>query len=135
MKTCKKLGIKTVAVYSEADESALFVKYADEAVLIGPAPSAQSYLSMNAILEACKKTGAMAVHPGYGFLSEKPEFAELLMKNGITFIGPPPEAMRLMSDKLQSKSSAMKAKVNVVPGVFDVIDDVGKAIAIANQIG
>ncbi|MGE4077760.1 MAG: biotin carboxylase N-terminal domain-containing protein, partial [Reyranella sp.] len=111
IRTCKRLGIKTVAVYSEADADALHVRAADEAVLIGPPPSAQSYLLIDRIVEACRQTGAQAVHPGYGFLSEKQEFQEALAKAGIVFIGPEAHAIHAMGDKIESKKLALAAGV------------------------
>src|SRR5215469_18373784 len=110
------MGIKTVAVYSDADKDALHVELADEAVAIGPPPAAQSYLVIEKIVEACKKTGAEAVHPGYGFLSERPGFAEALAAIGVTFIGPNANAIAAMGDKIESKKLAHAAGVSVVPG-------------------
>ena len=135
MRTAKKMGIATVAVYSDADKDALHVKMADEAVHIGPPPSAQSYLQIDRIVEACKKTGADAVHPGYGFLSEKREFQEALAKAGITFIGPDADAIFAMGDKIESKKLAKQAGVNSVPGYLGVIKDATEAVAIANEVG
>jgi propionyl-CoA carboxylase alpha chain len=135
MRTAKRMGIKTVAVYSEADENALHAREADEAVLIGPAPSQESYLRIDRIVDACKKTGAEAVHPGYGFLSEKHEFAEALEKAGIVFIGPGAHAIAAMGDKIESKKLAQKAKVSSVPGYLDVIPDADAAVKIARKIG
>ena len=135
IKTCKKMGIKTVAVYSDADKDALHVQMADEAVHIGPAPSAQSYLQIDRIVEACKSTGAQAVHPGYGFLSEKRDFQEALAKAGITFIGPDAHAIFAMGDKIESKKLARAANVNTVPGHLDVIRDADHAVEIARDIG
>jgi len=135
MKTCRKMGIKTVAVYSDADKDALHVSMADEAVHIGPAPSAQSYLIADKIVEACKKTGAQAVHPGYGFLSEKREFQEALAKEGIVFIGPDAHAIFAMGDKIESKKLAKEAGVTTVPGFLGVIKDADEAVKIANEIG
>ncbi|MDX5367089.1 MAG: acetyl/propionyl-CoA carboxylase subunit alpha, partial [Alphaproteobacteria bacterium] len=112
MKTAKKMGIKTVAVYSDADKDALHVEMADEAVHIGPPPAAQSYLIIDKIIEACKQTGAEAVHPGYGFLSENAKFAQALKDNGIAFIGPNIKAVEVMGDKIESKKFANAAKVN-----------------------
>ncbi len=116
MKTCQRLGIATVAVYSEADAGALHVEMADEAVLIGPAPARESYLDIKKILAAAKETGADAIHPGYGFLSENAEFAEAVSKAGLIFIGPPPGAIRAMGGKSESKALMEKAKVPLVPG-------------------
>src|SRR5256885_7947405 len=115
IRTCRKLGIKTVAVYSEADADALHVRQADEKVLIGPPPSAQSYLQIDKIVEACKVTGAQAVHPGYGFLSEKQEFQKALAKAKIAFIGPEAHAIHAMGDKIESKKLALKAGVSTGP--------------------
>ena len=135
IRTCKRLGIKTVAVYSEADADALHVRQADEKVLIGPAPSAQSYLQIDKIVEACKKTGAQAVHPGYGFLSEKQEFQKALAKAGIVFIGPDALAIHAMGDKIESKKLAQKAGVSTVPGYLAAIPNADEAVKIAQKIG
>jgi propionyl-CoA carboxylase alpha chain len=135
IKTARKMGIKTVAVYSEADREARHVEMADEAVCIGPAPSKESYLVADKILAACKQTGAEAVHPGYGFLSENAEFCDKLEKAGIIFIGPKPHAMEAMGDKIASKKLAMAAKVNTIPGYTDIIEDVEHAVKIAKDIG
>ncbi|HET6389907.1 acetyl/propionyl/methylcrotonyl-CoA carboxylase subunit alpha [Hyphomicrobium sp.] len=135
IKTARKMGIKTVAVYSDADRDALHVEMADEAVHIGPAPAAQSYLLMDKIIEACKATGAEAVHPGYGFLSEREAFPVALQKNGIVFIGPNPKAIAAMGDKIESKKAAAAAKVSTVPGYMGEIKDAKHAVEIANQIG
>lgn len=135
MRTAKQLGIKTVAVYSDADRNALHVRTADEAVNIGPAAAAQSYLQTQNILEACHSTGAEAVHPGYGFLSEDAQFGEQLTESGIQFIGPGPEAIRLMGDKITSKKIARDADVNVIPGFDDVIESPNHAVELAQQIG
>ncbi len=135
IKTCRRLGIKTVAVYSEADADSLAVEMADEAVAIGPAASAESYLRIDRIIEACKETGAQAVHPGFGFLSEKAEFAEALKAAGIVFIGPPVKAIEAMGDKIASKLLAQEAKVSTVPGHLDAIPDAERAVAIAADIG
>ncbi|KIL97443.1 Biotin carboxylase of acetyl-CoA carboxylase / Biotin carboxyl carrier protein of acetyl-CoA carboxylase Propionyl-CoA carboxylase alpha chain [Paramagnetospirillum magnetotacticum MS-1] len=135
IKTARKMGIKTVAVYSDADKDALHVSMADEAVHIGPAASAQSYLVIDKIVEACKKTGAQAVHPGYGFLSEKREFQEALGKAGIAFIGPDAHAIFAMGDKIESKKLAREAGVNTVPGYLGVIKDADEAVKIAREIG
>ena len=115
IKTARRMGIETVAVYSEADRDALHVEMADEAVLIGPPAAAESYLSMEKIIEACRKTGAQAVHPGYGFLSEREAFPRALEAAGIVFIGPNPGAIAAMGDKIESKKAAAKAKVSTVP--------------------
>jgi propionyl-CoA carboxylase alpha chain len=135
IRTARRIGIKTVAVYSEADAEALHVQEADEAVAIGPAPSAQSYLSIEKIVKACKDTGAEAVHPGYGFLSENRAFAAALKKAGIVFIGPPAKAVAAMGDKIESKKLAKKAGVSTVPGHLGVIPDAKAAVKIAREIG
>jgi propionyl-CoA carboxylase alpha chain len=135
MRTAKKMGIKTVAVYSDADSRAPHVLMADEAVHIGPSPAAQSYLIAEKIIEACKQTGADAVHPGYGFLSERESFRNALDAEGIIFVGPPANAIAAMGDKIESKKLAMEAGVNVVPGFVGVIDDTEHAVKISNEIG
>jgi propionyl-CoA carboxylase alpha chain len=135
MRTAQRMGIRTVAVYSDADKDALHVKMADEAVHIGASPSAQSYLVMERIIQACKDTGAQAVHPGYGFLSENSTFCEALEKEGIAFIGPATYAINSMGDKITSKRLAEKAGVNVIPGYTDVVKDSAQAVEIANGIG
>jgi len=135
IRSCKKLGIKTVAVYSEADADALHVREADEKVFIGPSPSAQSYLLIDKIVEACKKTGAQAVHPGYGFLSEKQEFQKALAKAKIAFIGPDALAIHAMGDKIESKKLALKAGVSTVPGHLAAIPNADEAVKIAKKVG
>src|SRR5215217_6186122 len=130
IRTCKRLGIKTVAVYSEADADALHVREADEKVLIGPPPSTQSYLLIDKIVEACKQTGAQAVHPGYGFLSEREAFPLALDAAGIVFIGPNPKAIAAMGDKIESKRFAHLAGVSTVPGFLGVIEDEQHAVRI-----
>ena len=135
IKTARRMGIATVAVYSDADARAPFVQMADEAVHIGPSPAAQSYLLAEKIIAACKQTGAEAVHPGYGFLSERTTFAEALKAEGIAFIGPPVNAIAAMGDKIESKKLAMKAGVNVVPGFVGEIDDTEHAVRISAEIG
>jgi propionyl-CoA carboxylase alpha chain len=135
IKTAKRMGIATVAVYSDADKDALHVEMADEAVHIGPPPAAQSYLLIDKIIDACKQTGAEAVHPGYGFLSERAAFAEALKKAKITFIGPNVRAIEAMGDKIESKKAAAAAKVSTVPGFLGVIEDAKHAIKIAGEIG
>ena len=135
VRTARRMGIATVAVYSEADRDALHVEMADEAVAIGPGPAAQSYLVIDNIVEACRATGAEAVHPGYGFLSERTAFAEALRVAGITFIGPNPRAIAAMGDKIESKRFARAAGVSTVPGNLDVIRDPAHAAAIAEGIG
>jgi propionyl-CoA carboxylase alpha chain len=135
IKTAKKMDIKTVAVYSDADRDALHVRMADEAVHIGPAPSSQSYIVIDNILAAIRQTGADAVHPGYGFLSENPVFAEALEKAGIAFIGPPVGAIQAMGDKITSKKLAAEAGVSTVPGHMGLIEDADEAVRIASSIG
>ena len=135
IKSARKMGIKTVAVYSDADRDAVHVEMADEAVHIGPPPAAQSYLVIEKIVDACKKTGAEAVHPGYGFLSEREAFPIALAKAGIVFIGPNPGAIAAMGDKIESKKAAAKAKVSTVPGYLGEIADATHAIRIAGEVG
>ena len=135
IKTARRMGVQTVAVYSDADARAPFVEMADEAVHIGPSPAAQSYLIADKIIAACKQTGAEAVHPGYGFLSERTSFAEELAKNGIAFIGPPVNAIAAMGDKIESKKLAKEAGVNVVPGFVGEIEDTEHAVRISAEIG
>ncbi|RJF85867.1 acetyl-CoA carboxylase biotin carboxylase subunit [Sphingomonas cavernae] len=135
IRTARKMGIKTVAVYSDADARAPHVLMADEAVHIGPPPAAQSYLIADKIIEACKATGADAVHPGYGFLSERESFRKALDEAGIIFVGPPANAIAAMGDKIESKKLALEAGVNVVPGFVGVIDDTEHAVKISNEIG
>lgn len=135
IKTARRMGIATVAVYSDADARAPFAQMADEAVHIGPAPAAQSYLIPEKIIAACKATGADAVHPGYGFLSERTSFAEALAAENIAFIGPPVGAIAAMGDKIESKKLAKAAGVNVVPGYVGEIDDTDHAVRIAGEIG
>jgi propionyl-CoA carboxylase alpha chain len=135
MKTARRMGIRTVAVYSDADRDAVHVAMADEAVHIGPAPAAESYLVIGKIIQACKDTGAEAVHPGYGFLSEREAFAQALKDNGITFIGPNPRAIAAMGDKIESKKAAAAAGVSTVPGFLGVIEDAEHAMRIADEIG
>src|SRR3712207_34900 len=117
------MGLKTVAVYSDADEKLPFVREADEAVRLGPAPAKDSYLNIPALIDAAKKTGADAVHPGYGFVSESAEFATTCKSNGITFVGPPPEAMQRMKDKSTARDIVKAAGVPVVPGSDGVVPD------------
>jgi len=135
IRTAKRLGIKTVAVYSEADRDALHVDMADEAVNIGPAAAAQSYLVIDKIIAAAKETGAEAIHPGYGFLSENAAFTKALDKAGITFVGPNPVAIKAMGDKIESKKLASDAKVSTVPGYLGVIETPEEAVKIASEIG
>ncbi|RWM13190.1 MAG: acetyl/propionyl/methylcrotonyl-CoA carboxylase subunit alpha [Mesorhizobium sp.] len=135
IKTARKMGIATVAVYSDADRDAVHAEMADEAVHIGPSPAAQSYLVPEKIIAACKATGAEALHPGYGFLSERASFCEALEKKGIIFIGPKPRAIRAMGDKIESKKFANAAKVSTVPGWLGVVENAGHAEKIAGEIG
>src|SRR5689334_17286115 len=135
IKTARKMGIRTVAVYSDADKDALHVEMADEAVHIGPPPSAQSYLVIDRIVQACRDTGAEAVHPGYGFLSEREAFADALAKVGVKFIGPNVKAIAAMGDKIESKKLALAAKVNTVPGYVGEVTDAAHAKKIAKEIG
>ncbi|MEO1092170.1 MAG: acetyl/propionyl/methylcrotonyl-CoA carboxylase subunit alpha [Pseudomonadota bacterium] len=135
IRTCRRLGIKTVAVFSEADADALFVRDADEKVFIGPPAAAESYLVIDKIVDACKATGAQAVHPGYGFLSERKAFPEALAAAGVTFIGPPPGAIDAMGDKITSKRIAQEAGVSTVPGHPETVSDPDEAIRLARDIG
>lgn len=135
MRTAKRLGIKTVAVFSKPDQRALHVREADESICIGPALASQSYLNADRLITVCQQVGADAVHPGYGFLSENPLFAEKLASAGIIFVGPPPNAIRSMGDKVTSKKIAAAAKVNVIPGILDTIQDADHAVQVAHQIG
>jgi propionyl-CoA carboxylase alpha chain len=135
IKTARKMGIATVAVYSDADRNALHVQMADEAVHIGPPPAGQSYIVIDNIMRAIRETGAQAVHPGYGFLSENPAFAEALAAEGVVFIGPPVGAIEAMGDKITSKKLAQKAGVNTVPGYMGLIADADEAVKISRQIG
>ncbi|MGN0940132.1 MAG: acetyl-CoA carboxylase biotin carboxylase subunit [Selenomonadaceae bacterium] len=135
IRTCLEMGVKTVAVYSAADRDALHVRLADEAVAIGPAPAHDSYLNMAALITAAKKTGAEAIHPGYGFLAENADFAELCAENGITFIGPSPEAIRKMGDKDNAKRTMSIAGVPVVPGSDGLVTSVDEAVETAKRIG
>ncbi|QGX97792.1 acetyl/propionyl/methylcrotonyl-CoA carboxylase subunit alpha [Roseovarius faecimaris] len=135
IKTARKMGIATVAIYSDADRNALHVKMADEAVHIGPPPASESYIVIDKVMEAIRQTGAEAVHPGYGFLSENPKFAQALEKEGVAFIGPPVGAIESMGDKITSKKIAQEAKVSTVPGVMGLIEDADEAVKISNEIG
>src|SRR6201986_5633391 len=121
-RACKEMGISTVAVHSEADSGAMWVRLADESVCIGPAPASKSYLNIPSIIAACEITGAQAVHPGYGFLSENARFAEIVEAHGLTFIGPRPEHIRLMGDKITAKQTAREAGIPVVPGSDGGVD-------------
>ena len=135
MRTAKRMGIKTVAVYSDPDAMALHVREADEAVAIGGSSAAESYLKIDKIVDACKATGAEAVHPGYGFLSENRAFAAALEAAGIAFIGPGVHAIAAMGDKIESKKLAKAAGVSTVPGYMGVIADGDEAVKIAGEIG
>ena len=135
IKTARKMGIKTVAIYSDADRNALHVKMADEAVHIGPSPANQSYIVIDKVMDAIKQTGAEAVHPGYGFLSENPKFADALEAAGVAFIGPPKGAIEAMGDKITSKKLAQEANVSTVPGYMGLIEDADEAVKISNEIG
>ncbi|WP_443944152.1 acetyl-CoA carboxylase biotin carboxylase subunit [Pedobacter sp. AW1-32] len=135
MRSAKEMGIKTVAVYSEADRAALHVRYADEAVCIGPAPSNQSYLVGEKIIQACKLTGAEAIHPGYGFLSENAEFARLVEAEGLILVGPSAHAMEIMGNKLSAKAAALKYNIPMVPGTEEAITDVADAKQRAIEVG
>ncbi|MBV7378603.1 biotin carboxylase N-terminal domain-containing protein [Maritimibacter dapengensis] len=135
IKTAKKMGIETVAIYSDADKHALHVAMADEAVHIGPPPANQSYIVIDKVMDAIKQTGAEAVHPGYGFLSENAKFAEALDAAGVAFIGPPKGAIEAMGDKITSKKIAQEADVSTVPGYMGLIEDADEAVKISNEIG
>ncbi len=135
IRACKELGIKTVAVYSQADIHSLHVKLADESVCIGPAPSALSYLNINAIISAAELTDAEAIHPGYGFLSENAKFAEVCEKCGITFIGPTAESMRIMGDKISARQAVIKQGVPILPGTKEGVKTVEDAVKVAKEIG
>src|SRR3974390_3061086 len=135
VKTARRMGIETVAVYSDADQEALHVDMADEAVLRGPPPAAESYLIIDKIIAACKQSGAEAVHPGYGFLSEREAFPKALQAAGVVFIGPNPKAIAAMGDKIESKKAAAAAKVSTVPGHLGVIGNEVEAVQIAEDIG
>ena len=135
IRACKELGIKTVAVYSQADIHSLHVKLADESVCIGPAPSALSYLNINAIISAAELTDAEAIHPGYGFLSENAKFAEVCEKCGITFIGPTAESMRIMGDKISARQAVIKQGVPILPGTKEGVSSVEEAVKVAKEIG
>ncbi|MFT6931428.1 MAG: propionyl-CoA carboxylase alpha chain [Paracoccaceae bacterium] len=135
IKSARKMGIKTVAIYSDADRNALHVKMADEAVRIGPAPANESYIVIDRVMEAVRQTGAQAVHPGYGFLSENPKFAMALAAEGVAFVGPPVGAIEKMGDKITSKKIAQEAGVSTVPGYMGLIEDADDAVKISNQVG
>ena len=135
IKTAKKMGIETVAVYSDADAQALHVQMADEAIHIGPPAANQSYIVIDKIMDAIKQSGAQAVHPGYGFLSENAKFAEALEAAGVAFVGPPKGAIEKMGDKITSKKIAQEAGVSTVPGYMGLIEDADEAVKISNEIG
>jgi len=134
-RACKEMGIATVAVHSEVDEGAMHVRLADESVCIGPAPATKSYLNIPAIIAACEITGAQAVHPGYGFLSENARFAEIVEAHGYTFIGPKPEHIRMMGDKIAAKAAAVRVGIPVVPGSEGAVCSEAEALAAAREIG
>jgi pyruvate carboxylase subunit A len=135
MRACREMGIVSVAVYSEADEKALFARYADEAYPIGPAPASQSYLNMEKLIAAAGKSGAEAIHPGYGFLAENPKFARMCEGEGIKFIGPSSRVLELMGDKITARREMIKAGVPVVPGTEECVTEFGQAAGIARRIG
>ncbi|MDP4990036.1 MAG: acetyl/propionyl/methylcrotonyl-CoA carboxylase subunit alpha [Marivita lacus] len=135
IKTARKMGIKTVAIYSDADKHALHVEMADEAVHIGPPPANQSYIVIDKVMEAIRVSGAQAVHPGYGFLSENPKFAQALESAGVAFVGPPVKAIEAMGDKITSKKIAQEAGVSTVPGYMGLIEDADEAVKISNEVG
>lgn len=135
IKTARKMGIKTVAIYSDADKHALHVEMADEAVHIGPPPANQSYIVIDKVMDAIKQSGAQAVHPGYGFLSENPKFAQALEAAGVAFVGPPVKAIEAMGDKITSKKIAQEANVSTVPGYMGLIEDADEAVKISNEVG
>ncbi len=135
MRACREMGIATVAVYSEVDRMAQHVRYADEAYLIGPAPATESYLVMEKIIGAAKKSSAEAIHPGYGFLAENPEFAQLVKDNGLIFVGPEPVTIRLLGDKMAAREAMIKAGVPIVPGVKQAISSAAEAQKIAEDMG
>src|SRR5437868_11890124 len=135
LRACKELGIATVAVHSTADAEAMHVKLADESVCIGPPPARESYLNIPALLSACEITGADALHPGYGFLSENARFAEILGEHDIAFIGPKPEHIRLMGDKIEAKRTAKRLGIPVVPGSAGGVTSDAEALKIGNEIG
>ncbi len=135
IKTARKMGVKTVAIYSDADKHALHVEMADEAVHIGPPPANQSYIVIDKVMDAIKQSGAQAVHPGYGFLSENPKFAQALEAAGVAFVGPPVKAIEAMGDKITSKKIAQEANVSTVPGYMGLIEDADEAVKISNEVG
>ena len=135
MRTAREMGVKTVAIFSEADRNAPFVKYADEAVCVGPPPSNESYLRVDKIIQVCKDLNVDGLHPGYGFLSENADATRKLTEAGITFIGPSPEAMELMGDKLKAKDTVKSYNIPMVPGTDEAIEDIPAAKEIAKEIG
>ncbi|HBS39670.1 MAG TPA: acetyl/propionyl-CoA carboxylase subunit alpha, partial [Rhodobacteraceae bacterium] len=135
IKTARKMGLKTVAIYSDADKNALHVEMADEAVHIGPAAANQSYIVIDNVMRAVTQSGAQAVHPGYGFLSENSKFAQALEQAGVAFVGPPVRAIESMGDKIMSKKIAQEAGVSTVPGYMGLIADAEDAVKISNQVG
>src|SRR6201747_661266 len=135
IRACRLLGVRTVAVHSSADAGALHVRFADEAVCIGPAQAAKSYLNIPSIIAACEITGAQAVHPGYGFLSENARFAEIVGAHGFTFIGPKPEHIRMMGDKISAKQAVKAVGIPVVPGSDGAVTTEEEAYAAAEEIG
>ena len=134
IRACKELGIKTVAVYSEADANALHVRFADESVCIGPAPSSESYLNIPGVISAAEITDVEAIHPGYGFLAENPHFTEICQSCQIKFIGPSPESIRLMGDKIAAKTAMKKVGIPVIPGSDEVVKTKEEALKIAKKI-
>src|SRR5271155_4513455 len=135
LRACRELGIKTVAVHSDVDARALHVRFADEAICIGPATASKSYLNIPAILSAAEITGADAIHPGYGFLSENARFAEAVEAHGITFIGPTPEHISMMGDKIVAKQTAKELGLPLVPGSPGPVTSVEEIVEIGNKIG
>src|SRR5690349_16612930 len=134
-RACKEMGISTVAVHSEADRSAMHVRLADESVCIGPAPAGRSYLNIPSIIAAAEITGAQAIHPGYGFLSENAKFAEIVKAHGMTFIGPTADHIRIMGDKISAKQTAKDSGIPVVPGSDGEVETVEDAIEAAKSVG
>ncbi|HPT32267.1 MAG TPA: biotin carboxylase N-terminal domain-containing protein, partial [Prolixibacteraceae bacterium] len=135
MRTCREMDIETVAVYSEADRTSLHVRYAHEAYYIGKSPSPESYLNMDRIVEVARRSGADAIHPGYGFLSENALFSQKCREAGIIFIGPSPEVIRTMGDKISARETMMKAGIPVVPGTMKAIQDEEEAMRLIREIG
>ena len=135
IKTARNMGIPTVAIYSDADKGALHVRMADEAVNVGPPPASDSYINIERVMDAIRRTGAEAVHPGYGFLSENPKFADTLEAADVTFIGPPKPAIEAMGDKITSKKVAQDAGVSTVPGYMGLIESAEEAVRISGEIG